>query len=191
MAIHAGRHQFGTDRGRITLRTSRDGLAASAGHDLTIEIGYWSAELVVADDLSPSSLNVTADLGSLVVVDGTGGLKPLTDRDKREIVISARKVLSVDRFPQVTFTAGAFKADAEAGGGTIDGTLTLAGKSGPLQLLVSPGGSGSYHAAGTIRQTDFGIKPYSGFLGALKVKDAVEVAVDVDLSSAADQESAA
>jgi hypothetical protein len=112
MAIHAGRHQFGTDRGRITLRTSRDGLAASAGHDLTIEIGYWSAELVVADDLSPSSLNVTADLGSLVVVDGTGGLKPLTDRDKREIVISARKVLSVDRFPQVTFTAGAFKADA-------------------------------------------------------------------------------
>ena len=97
----------------------------------------------------------------------------------------------MDRFPQVTFTAGAFKADAAGGGGTIDGTLTLAGKSGPLQLLVSPGESGSYHAAGTIRQTDFGIKPYSGFLGALKVKDAVEVAVDVDLSSAADQESAA
>jgi polyisoprenoid-binding protein YceI len=191
MAIHAGRHQFGTDRGRITLRTSRDGLAASAGHDLTIEVGYWSAELAVADDLSPSSLNVTADLGSLVVIDGTGGLKPLTDRDKREIVISARKVLSVDRFPQVTFTADTFKADAAGGGGTIAGTLTLAGRSGPLQLLVSPAGSGGYHAAGTIRQTDFGIKPYSGFLGALKVKDAVEVAVDVDLSSAADQESAA
>jgi polyisoprenoid-binding protein YceI len=191
MAIHAGRHQFGTDRGRITLRTSRDGLAASAGHDLTIEVGYWSAELVVADDLSPSSLNVTADLGSLVVIDGTGGLKPLTDRDKREIVISARKVLSVDRFPQVTFTADTFEADAAGGGGTIAGTLTLAGRSEPLQLLVSPAGPGGYHAAGTIRQTDFGIKPYSGFLGALKVRDAVEVTVDVDLSSAADQESAA
>ncbi len=39
----------------------------------------------MTDDLAPASLTVTADLGSLVVREGTGGLKPLTDRDKREI----------------------------------------------------------------------------------------------------------
>ena len=48
-----------------------------------------------------------------------------------------------------------------------------------------------YHATTTIRQTDFGIKPYSAFLGSLKVADAVEVEVDIDLSQAADQEPAA
>ena len=66
-----GRHQLGPDDGRITLRTFRDGLAAQAGHDLTIDVARWSGELVVADDLAPASLDVTIDLGSLVVREGT------------------------------------------------------------------------------------------------------------------------
>jgi polyisoprenoid-binding protein YceI len=196
MAIHAGRHLFGTDSGHITLRTFRDGLAAQAGHDLTIEVGRWSAELVIADDLSPASLTVTADLGSLVVKEGTGGIKPLTDRDKREISVTARKVLTADRFPSATFTATAFEPAPDASGGTdsggvISGTLQLAGRNGPLQLRVSPAGAGKYQATTTVRQTDFGIKPYSAFLGTLKVADKVEVDVEVDLSTAVEQESAA
>jgi polyisoprenoid-binding protein YceI len=199
MAIQAGRHQFGMDKGRITLRTYRDGLAAQAGHDLTIDIARWSAELVVSDDLAPASLTVTADLSSLIVRDGTGGLKPLTDRDKREIAVTARKVLSTDRFPQAVFTATAFQlvpdtTDRSAvtdASGTVRGTLELAGRPAPVELRVRSAGSGRYEATTTIRQTDFGIKPYSGFLGALKVRDTVDVEVEVDLSVAAGQESAA
>jgi len=41
MAVRAGRHQLGPDQGRIILRTFRDGLAAQAGHDLTIEATRW------------------------------------------------------------------------------------------------------------------------------------------------------
>jgi polyisoprenoid-binding protein YceI len=188
MAIHAGRHQFGTDSGRITLRTFRDGLAAQAGHDLVIEASRWSADLTVAADLAPESLTVTVDLTALVVTDGTGGLKPLTDRDKREIAVTARKVLGADRFPQATFTASKFQPGPDGAGGVISGTLGLAGASGPLELRVSSTGPGLYHATGTVRQTAFGIKPYSGFLGALKVRDTVEVDVDVDLSGAAEPE---
>jgi polyisoprenoid-binding protein YceI len=202
MAIHAGRHQFGMDKGRIALRTFRDGLAAQAGHDLTIEVARWSAELVVSDALAPESLNVTADLGSLVVKEGTGGLKPLTDRDKREIAVTARKVLQTERFPEAKFAATVFQpvpdsSDVTAGAratdssGTMRGTITLAGKSGPLELRVHAAGGGRYTASGTIRQTDFGIKPYSGFFGALKVRDAVDIEVEVDLSAAEDQETAA
>lgn len=195
MAIHSGRHQFGIDSGRITLRTFRDGLVAQAGHDLTIEVARWSAELVVAEDLSPASLKVTADLSSLVVKKGTGGLKPLTDRDKREISVAARKVLSAGRFPDATFTASAFQPALDggraAGGGVISGTLDLAGQSRPLQLQVSSAGPTRYEATTSVRQTDFGIKPYSAFLGSLKVRDTVEVAVEVDLSTPAEQESAA
>jgi polyisoprenoid-binding protein YceI len=207
MAIHAGRHQFGMDKGRIALRTFRDGLAAQAGHDLTIEVARWSAELVVSEDLAPESLDVTADLGSLVVKDGTGGLKPLTDRDKREIAVTSRKVLQADRFPEAKFTATVFKpvpdsSDVTAGAsatstgatdssGTMRGTITLAGKSAPLELRVQATGGGHYTASGTIRQTDFGIKPYSAFLGSLKVRDTVDIEVEVDLSAAADRETAA
>jgi polyisoprenoid-binding protein YceI len=191
MAIAAGRHEFGADNGRITLRTFRDGLAAQAGHDLTIEAVRWSGELVVALDLTPASLHVKVDLGALVVRAGTGGIKPLTDRDKREIAVSARKVLTADRYPEATFTATSFEPAPGDAGGTIVGTLTLAGRSQPQRLQVSPAGPGLYRATTTIRQTSFGIKPYSAFLGSLKVADAVEVDVEVDLSQAAEKESAA
>lgn len=195
MAMQSGRHQLGMDSGRITLRTYRDGLVAQAGHDLTIEIARWSGELVIATDLAPASLTVTADLQSLVVRDGTGGLKPLTDKDKREIAVTARKVLSADRFPEATFTATGFQpadggAQGEQSGGVITGTLALAGRTGPLHLRVSPAGSWRYQATTTVKQTDFGIKPYTAFLGTLKVRDAVDVQVEVDLS-AAQRESAA
>jgi polyisoprenoid-binding protein YceI len=195
MAIHAGRHQLGTDKGRITLRTSRDGLAASAGHDLTIEMARWSGELVVSPDMSPESLTVTVDLGAMVVREGTGGLKPLTDRDRREIAVTARKVLSADRYPQAVFTATGFEpgqGDPNAHvSGVISGTLSLAGQSGPLRLQVHQAGSGRYQATTTVRQTDFGVKPYSGFMGALRVRDTVDVEVEVDLSAAEERESAA
>lgn len=187
------------DNGRITLRTFRDGLAAQAGHDLTIEVARWSASLVVADNQMPASLTVTAELGSLIVREGTGGLKPLTDRDKREIAATARKVLRTDQFPRTVFTATGFQPSPDAsdgspgteGTGTVPGTLELAGRSAPVELRLQSVGSGRYQATATIRQTEFGIKPYSGFLGALKVRDTVDVEVEVDLSIAVDREGGA
>jgi len=109
MAVLAGRHQFGPDRGRIVLRTFRDGLAAQAGHDLTLEATRWSGTLGVNDDLSPADLDVRIDMGALVVRDGTGGVKPLSDRDRREIAVTARKVLASDRHPEAVFAAAGFE----------------------------------------------------------------------------------
>jgi polyisoprenoid-binding protein YceI len=180
MAILAGRHHLGTDRGRIVLTTLRDGLAAQAGHDLTIEAARWSGELVVGDDLAPASLEVQVDMGSLVVKEGSGGVKPLSDRDKREIAVTARKVLTADRHPEATFSASSFEP-AAGGGGVITGTLTLAGRSRPLRLSVSESQPGEYRATASVTQTAFGIKPYSAFLGSLKVRDDVGVQVEVSL----------
>jgi polyisoprenoid-binding protein YceI len=181
MVVHAGRHELGTERGRIVLHTFRDGLAAQAGHDLTIEVGRWSGVLSLNDDLSLASLDARIDLNSLIVREGTGGLKPLTDRDRREIAVTARKTLGVDRHPEATFTATDFKPGAD-GGGVITGTFTVAGTARPLQLQVSSAGPDRYHATGSVVQSQHGIKPYSGFFGALKVRDAVDVDIDVDLS---------
>ncbi len=180
MAVHAGRHPLGPDRGRITLHTFRDGLAAQAGHDLTIEATRWSGVLMVTEDRSPASLDVRIDMGALVVRDGTGGLKALTDRDRREIAVTARKVLASDRHPEAVFTAATFEP-AAGGGGVVSGTLTLRGQARPLRIQVSETGPGRYHAEARVVQTDYGIKPYTGFLGALRVRDAVDIAVDVDL----------
>jgi polyisoprenoid-binding protein YceI len=184
MAVNAGRHQLGTHRGQIILHTFREGMAAQAGHDLTIEVSRWSGELTVNDDLSPADLTVQVDMDSLLVREGSGGLKPLTDRDRREIAETARKTLAVDRHPEANFTAVTFEPAAD-GGGVITGTLTLAGVARPLRLQVSRTGPDDYHATTTVVQSEHGIKPYRGFLGALKVRDAVDVDIDVDLSEPA------
>jgi polyisoprenoid-binding protein YceI len=180
---------LGTDQGRILLHTFRDGLAASAGHDLTIEVTRWSGELTVNDDLSPADLTARLDLNSLTVREGTGGLKPLTDRDRREIAVTARKTLAVDRHPEATFAATKFESGADDGGaddgGTITGTLTVAGAARPLTLQVSSAGPDQYRVTTSIVQSAYGIKPYTGFFGTLRVRDAVEVDVNVDLSQQA------
>jgi polyisoprenoid-binding protein YceI len=183
MAVHAGRHKIGADRDRLVLRTSRDGLAASAGHDLTIEPTRWSADLTIAEDGTPAALEVRIDMTSMAAREGTGGLKPLSDKDRRDIVSNARKVLGADRFPEATFGDAQFKPAAD--GGTITGTLTLHGQSRPVTLQVTQTGPDRYHATAQVVQSAFGIKPYSGFFGALKVSDAVNVEADVDLSQPA------
>jgi polyisoprenoid-binding protein YceI len=181
MAILAGRHHLDTHSGRILLKTLRDGLVAQAGHDLTIEAGGWSGDLEVAPDLTPVRLEVRVDLGSLVVREGTGGLKSLTEKDRQDIAATARKVLGTGRHPDATFSATSFEPADDTGGGVITGTLTLAGRSRPLSLDVRQSGPGRYVATASVTQSDFGIKPYTAFLGSLKVRDAVGVQVEINL----------
>ncbi len=181
MAAQPGSHRLGPRCGRLILRTFRDGLAAQAGHDLIIEIPDWSGELVVAPDGSPASLALRVALPSLIVREGTGGIKPLTDRDRREIAATALKTLSAGQHPEATFTASEFAPDG-SGGGQISGTLMLAGRGQPLRLAVAAAGPDKYRVTASVIQSRHGIKPYSGFLGALKVRDAVDVEAEVDLS---------
>lgn len=185
MAANGRPRRFGPERGRLLLRTSRDGLAAQAGHDLTIEVTRWTAELTgPAEPAEPTGLAVTIELGSLAVLAGTGGVKPLSDRDRREIVATAGKVLQVDRYPQATFVGTGFEPVADGRGGTVSGTLTIRDRARPLRLEVADEGDARYRATATVVQSEYGIKPYTAFLGALRVRDAVGVEVELDLSDA-------
>ncbi|HEX9623630.1 MAG TPA: YceI family protein, partial [Streptosporangiaceae bacterium] len=62
--------------------------------------------------------------------------------------------------------------------------FTLAGATRPLQLQVSPDGPDRYRATTSVVQTEYGIKPYRAFLGSLKVRDAVEIEIEIDLAGA-------
>lgn len=64
----------------------------------------------------------------------------------------------------------------------IAGSLTLAGAQRPVRLQVSEKQEDVFHCATSVLQSAFGLKPYAAFLGALRVRDAVDIEVDVDLS---------
>lgn len=184
MALPEGRYRLGTESGRIVLRTFRDGLAATAGHDLVIELPRWSGELVVNDDKTPESLEVRIDVGALTVLEGTGGLKPLTDRDRREIATTARRQLSTDQHAEAVFTANRFEMSGD--NGVIEGNLSIRGVARPLRLQVSQLEPGSYRGTGTLVQSAYGIKPYTAFFGALKVRDAVDIEVNAVITGSGD-----
>ena len=179
MSNMSGTYEIGPSAGRVLVRTGREGLAAKVGHDLTIEITRWSARVTVPDavggGLHAAALHVELDLGSLAVREGTGGAKPLTDKDRGDIQGTAAKILGASA--AATYASTKFVPEM----GTIEGTLTLNGTTRPLNLQVDNPAPGQYRGSATIRQTDFGITPYSGFLGALKLKDDIAVQFDVTL----------
>jgi polyisoprenoid-binding protein YceI len=184
-----GTYELGPDAGRVLVKTGREGLAARAGHDLTIEITQWSARVTVPGEagggIAAATLNAELDLGSLAVREGTGGAKPLSDRDRRDIQAQARKILGDQA--KATFTSSRVipsgsPAPGASANGAIEGTLTLHGASQPTRLQVVSPAPGQYRGSTTVRQTDFGITPYSGFFGTLKLKNeiAVEFAVTIN-----------
>ena len=179
-----GTFTLGPGAGRIMLRTGRVGVAALAGHDLTIEVTNWSARVELpaeeAGGVAAATVSADLDLGSLAVREGTGGVKPLTDADRADIKKTMSRILGDGT---ASFTSSRI-IRAGVTGGAIEGTLTLNGKSQPTRLQVSESAQGRYRGTATILQSAFGIKPYTGFFGALKLKDEVGVEFEVDLDRA-------
>jgi polyisoprenoid-binding protein YceI len=172
-----GTHTLGPRSGSLLLRTGRAGLGRKAGHDLTIEATGWSADVTVAAPES-SSVAVTVEVGALEVREGTGGALPLGDSDRADIKKNLRKILQADRHPTITFRSTRVRGTPEEF--TVEGDLTIAGTT-RTAVVRGVSADGRIRGGTTVVQTDFGIKPYSAFFGALKLADEVEIAFDVAL----------
>ena len=172
MSIPVGTYRFGPDNGTLAVNTGRTGAVARAGHDLLLHVTGWEGTLEVAPDSGPSRLEVRADGGSLKVQQGTGGMQALDDDDRANIEQTIDD--EVLRRDQITFRSTDVAAAGD--GLRVTGDLTLLGHTAPLALDVAVN-DGTITAAGVIRQTDFGMKPYSALFGALKVADEVRVSL--------------
>jgi len=179
MEVPKGTFQLGPENGTIIARVYREGAGAKVGHDLILEALRWSA--TVATQEGPSQVDATVDAGSLVVREGTGGVKPLTDKDRKDIQARMKdQVLHVDQYPEIKFHST--EIGGEGGQLDVRGDLSLAGSTQPVAFPVTverSNGSVRLRGTATIKQTLWGIKLYRAFLGALKVKDDVEVEFDV------------
>jgi hypothetical protein len=185
---------IGPTNARLRLRTYRQGLAAKAGHDLLLEAAEWKGHVRVpgASGADPGAradaqasaqveVEVEVDLRRLEVLQGTGGVKPLTEGDKNEIRKQMRKPLRTDVQPLATFRSSNVRIDGDHA--TVTGELSLAGQSHPIELDVHRGSDGRIMGGTQVLQTHWGIKPYTGFFGALKLRDAVDIEFELHLPS--------
>ena len=180
MSSHSGSYTLSPDNATLTVRTGTAGAMARAGHNLEIRVGAWSAELTLGEDPAATVLTLEVDSHSLSVISGAGGPKALTDDDKVRIKKTIDDKIFKGR--EITFRSTSAHEDG-SGGLHIHGELTLVGSTGPAQFTLKLGDDGHLNAVTEITQTAFGIDPYSAMLGALKVKDEVEIAVDGTLPS--------
>ena len=163
MPIEAGTHRLGPHNATLSVETKRKGAAAKAGHDLVIEVTSWEAELDVADD---PAVTLRADGGSLRVREGSGGITTLGD----EVLKGAA----------IEFRSSALELDPGGTHATVHGELELAGTRRPITFELRSE-DGRLTGRATVRQSDWGIKPYTALFGTLKVADEVEIGIDARL----------
>ncbi len=176
MPFTPGTYEVGPQNAELLVNTRRSGAAAKAGHDLVIEVTSWSGALVLGPEPSDTSITLHADGDSLRVREGSGGIQALQDDDKENI----RQTIDDEVLTRtaIDFRSSTVEPGLEVGNLRVRGELELAGQTRPIDFELTLTDDGLLTGNATVKQSDWGIKPYSGLFGALKVVDEVEVSVD-------------
>ena len=169
MRIEGGTHRLGPHNARLSVHTRRSGPAAKAGHDLVIHVTSWEGTLQLGEDPSATSIEFAADPTSLRVHQGKGGMQALSDDDKASIHRTIDDEVLGRR--DIAFRSTKVTPAGEGGRMSVQGDLTVAGTTRPIEFDLVVDEDGKLGARTVITQSLWGIKPYSTLFGALKVDD--------------------
>ncbi|QSR84404.1 YceI family protein [Methylacidimicrobium sp. B4] len=169
-------YQVDPARSKVEVLVIRGGLLGVFGHDH--EIVSW--KLTGTIDYVPSSVpsleaDVSLPASSLTVVDPED---PLQERKEVQSTMRGKRVLDVDRYPEIHFTSTGASPAPTAPQILLSGDLALHGTVRricfPVRITPAPG---AIRAAGTakVRQSDFGIEPIRFAAGTVRIKDQVEI----------------
>ena len=150
------------DDSKITIYTFKHGLLSKIAHDLVIDAPDFDATLQrVGDELE---LSLTISGAALTVTS-----RNVSADQKREIQGNIRKkVLDTARHPQICVSG---QGPAVGGPHKINAQVELHGRSRSIPIEVAVDGTEGNTVLKTrfeIKQSDFGIKPYSAMMGTLK-----------------------
>src|SRR5271169_1930949 len=115
-------HTLGPENGTLSVKTTRTGAAAKAGHNLLIDVTAWAATM------DATSVVLDVDSTSLRVREGAGGMQTLDDDDKAGIAETIDE--EVLRRQPIEFRSTSVHADGSRIG--VEGELTLNGATRPI-----------------------------------------------------------
>jgi len=161
---------------RLVVKTGKSGLLSFAGHTHVIRARGVRGELIYRPGTSMSSLRLSVPTDSLEV------LTPPDTAEIRKVTEAMRTdVLHVDKYPQMVFAADSLRA--ASGKMQLQLALTMEGTTRTVPVTAQMTlGEDTVRAGGTFtaKQTDFGIKPFSGGPGGtVKVADRVTFCFDL------------
>ncbi len=157
----------------------KSGLFSALGHDHEIGVKSFSGRVIVPEaGASGGALELDVEAKSLAVLD-----KKVSEEDRKKIFDAMHnEVLESAKHQKITFKSVSVSDVKQTGDNaysfTLNGDLTLRGVTkriaAPVALTITPQqlrATGKY----TLKQTDYGIKPYSAAGGTIKVKNEVIV----------------
>ncbi len=158
---------------RIFIYTEREGMLSAVGHDLKLAVGRFDVDEL--DDGFAVSVEADSITVAGCLVDGQDA--EVSSMDRKVIEKNLNKdVLRTKQFKHIDFEG---TLEPDDGGGIIRGRLRLVGKEGDLEVRMVRDGS-QFRGEAVIDQRDYGIKPFTAFLGALRIKPLVRVEVLAD-----------
>jgi len=108
-------------------------------------------------------------------------VKGLSAPEKALARSNALKCLDAEQFPQIRFWTGDIEKSAD--GYRLVGTLDIHGVVGECEVelrVEDLGETWRLSCQTEVRQSDFGVKPYSMFLGSMKVVDCVTISFNAE-----------
>jgi len=175
-------------RSQIVVHVYKKGLLSGMAHDHHFGVGNFRVTATL-DETPPSRARFEVIIAADSLRDGQPDLSP-EDRAKVDGQSAGAGVLDAHRFPEIRFApeepADAVLSVKPDGSieGSLAGTLSLHGQQHPLAVPVQAKREGEgWRVRGSVRfkQSDFGIEPYSGFLGTVAVHDEIQVEFDLVL----------
>jgi polyisoprenoid-binding protein YceI len=175
------RYGLSADQSTFTVQAFSEGLLSAFGHDPAIAIRDFTGEVeFVPGIFEAASLKVTVNGNSLAV---TGEMK---EKDRLELERTMRdEVLEVEKYPEIVFLSTNISTNRLAEGpyrARIIGDLTLHGVTQKSLITAEVTVTGdSLRAKGefSLKQTDFGIKPYSAAGGTIRLKNELKFSYDI------------
>lgn len=175
-------YRLAPEQSKFTVQAFAEGLFSAFGHDPVIHIRSFAGEVqFVPATFANASLRVAVDPNSLAVAN------EVKEKDRLEIERTMRdEVLETTKYNEIVFESRNITVNRLAEGRCrvrIIGDLTLHGAT-QKNLWISAEatvnadslrGQGEF----SLKQTDFGIKPYSAAGGTIKLKNELKFSFDM------------
>jgi polyisoprenoid-binding protein YceI len=172
LGVNAQQHNIDTQKSALTIHVGKTGTFSGFGHEHEVRAPIHSGS---ADTGAHPAVEIHVDARALRVID-----KDASEKDRAEVqkTMLGPEVLDSEHHQEIVFKS----IGTEAGGPgkwTLRGNLTLRGQTHPVTAQVTLK-DGHYTGEGTVKLTDFGIKP-PGKAG-VRAKDELKVTFDVQLA---------
>lgn len=154
----------------ISIHVHKSGLFSALGHNHEITAPVAQADV----DAKVMSAAIVVHAADLKVLD-----TELSDKDRASVqqTMLGPKVLDAEKYPEIRFKSSRIEQTSPQHF-RVTGTLELHGVKKEITLQMT-GGPQEYKGNVKLKQTDYGIEPVSAGGGTVKVKDEIELEMDI------------